>query len=67
MKMQPNRPIRVGTKIMMSDKNGKIPDGKDEVDLEGMTKAELVKLAEAQGVSFSTADTKAEILGKLKA
>lgn len=66
MKMQPNRPIRVGTKLMMSDDKGNIPDGKAGPDLDGMTKAELVKLAEKQGVSFSTAETKADILGKLK-
>lgn len=64
MTYQPNRPVRVGTKIVMTDDNGNLPQEKakqaDLPSLSGMSKDELIAQAEAEGVDLSGASNNDE-------
>ena len=65
MTYQPNRPIRVGTTLTMTDDNGNIPQEKakqsdDLPALSGMTKDELIAQAEKEGVDLSEASNNDE-------
>lgn len=72
MKLKPNRPVRVGTQMVMTDSKGELPgsrkaaDARDAKGLNDMTKAELSEEAARRGIDVS-GDTKAEIVAKLEA
>lgn len=76
MAFKPNRPIRVGTKMMLTDATGKVPrvtkgeaseDQKKPLpDLAPMTKAQLIETAKGEGVTFESDDNKASLVAKIE-
>ena len=71
MTYQPNRPVRVGSKLVMTDENGNLPQEKAKQDekpaLSGMTKAELIATAEAESVDLSDASNNDERIAAIEA
>ncbi len=74
MSLKPNRPIRVGTMMMMTDAKGAVPKAsaaapvnEDEPPaLSSMTKAELLAAANADGVEVESDDNKADLVRKIE-
>ena len=68
MTFKPNRPVRVGTKMTMTDSKGNVPGKRavapeqsaDLPALSGMTKDELIAQAEKEGVDLSDASNNDE-------
>ena len=68
MSFKPNRPVRVGTKMTMTDSKGNVPgkkavtsDHSDDLPaLSGMSKDELIAQAAKEGVDLSNASNNEE-------